>query len=509
MSAITSCVIALAAGVALNAAFPDANLWPLAYVAVAGLWLGLSARRAWGALMTGWIFGLGFWLPHVWWAYEAVGAVPWVALSAAEGLAFGLFAAAWVLVRDMELLSQRPMLGPPVFALLWVGVEQLRSLVPFGGFPWGRIAFSQVDAPVAALAWVGGVPLTGFVVVLAGALLGAAVVAWYERRVIAGLAAPLTAVALVLSGLFVPLDTRATEGEMRVGVVQGNVPDLGLDSFSQARQVTSNHRDVTIEMMNSDPGDLDLVLWPENATDYDPRVDSEAATMLDDALAAAGVPILLGTNDYSPAEGRYNSMVLFSPEREVLDTYEKQRPAPFAEYIPLRDIARVFSDAVDLVTTEVVPGRGPATVTLDVADLGREVVLATPICFEVAYDLIVTDAIDAGAQLLLVPTNNATFGQTAESTQQLAMTRLRAIESGRAAIQASTVGVSGIVQPDGRLVQSTELFTPAYMTATVPLRSEITPAVQWRHLWHWGFLIVPAVVAITGITVRIQARYAW
>lgn len=510
IAATRNLFLAVLGGLAVNAAFPDWGWWPAAYAGVALLWLALREATPWRAFLLTWAFGIAFLLPHVYWAYTSVGLVPWIALSIAEGAFIGLFGLGWSLVRRAPSRhTDVPWWSPAVFGLLWVGMEQVRSMIPFGGFPWGRIAFSQSDLPVARLAWLGGVPLTGLVVVTAGAALGLGIEVLMRRRMVLGLAAPLAGGTLLMTGLLIPLDTQATEGTLNAGFVQGNVPNAGLDAFAQARQVTQNHRDGTFALMDSDPGPLDVVVWPENAADYDPRTDAESATMVDAAAQAAGVPILLGTNDFSPEEGRYNTSLLWAPGGDVLDTYSKQRPAPFAEYVPMRDFVSHFSDAVDLVRTEVIPGEGPATVTLPVESLGRDVEVGTIICFEVAYDPIVTEAVAAGAEVLFVQTNNANFGLTAESTQQLQMTQFRAIETGRATVQISTVGVSGVVAPNGRIVETTGLFTAEQMYAQLPLRSEITPAVQWRHVWQWGFLLVPVLLVGVATVRTVKERYDW
>lgn len=501
--------LALLGGLALAASFPDLGWWPLAYVALAALWLTLARTSAWGGFFYGWAFGTVFMLPHVWWAHEAVGPVPWVALSVASGAFYGLFGAGWVHVHRSGVTRGTAWLAVPAFALLWTGMEALRSIVPFGGFPWGRVAFSQLDSAVANMAWVGGATLTSFVAALAGALLGLAAESALKRRLIVAIAAPLAAIAVVGSGIFIPLDGQATTGTLRVGVVQGNVPNAGLDAFAQAREVTRNHRDGTLALMEDAPGTLDLLLWPENSSDYDPRADDESRALVTEAAQAAGAPLLLGTNDYSPDEGRYNSMLLWSADGVVMDSYSKQRPAPFAEYIPIREVARKFSPAVDRVRHDVIAGEGPATIALPVTDLGRTVTVGTVICFEVAYDRIVADSVADGAELLLVPTNNASFGDTAESTQQLAMSRLRAIETGRATVQASTVGVSAIIDPRGRILEETGLFTAEQMHATLPLRDELTPAVQFRFVWAWAPLVGALALVGTAIARRLGQRYEW
>lgn len=508
MVLIRNILLAAAAGFGLNLAFPDTGWWPLAPLALAVLWWALEGATAWRGLALGWVFGTAFMLPHVWWADLAVGPVPWIALSAAEGLAWGLVGAAWAHVRRSGLLDGRGWAAAPVFALLWVGAEQLRGMVPFGGFPWGRLGYALVDAPVAKLAWLGGIPLVTFAVALAGAYLGQGFEALRSRRLLLAAATPVAAIAVLAVGYAVPLEGQAQTGHLRLGIVQGNVPDLGLDSFNQARQVTLNHLAQTHALVDEQPGPIDLLVWPENATDIDPRVDPESMDAVVEAAQAAQAPLLVGTVDYSPEDGRYNTSLLMSQDGEVLDSYSKQRPAPFAEYVPLRAIARQVTDVVDRVT-DMIPGTEVATIDAPIAALDRTVRIGTVICFEVAYDSIVRESVANGAEVVIVQTNNATFGRTAESTQQLQMTRLRAIETGRYAIQASTVGVSAVVDPAGRVLQETELFEAAHMYANVGLRETLTPAVRLGWFTGWALLIIPALITAAAVRRRVADRYDW
>ncbi len=508
VNALRNLGLAAGAGLVLTLAFPDRGWWPAAILALALLWWALERASAWGGFFRGWAFGIAFLLPHVWWAHEAVGAIPWAALALAEGVAFGLFGAAWAHVRRSGMLGSR-WLEAPVFALLWVGMEELRSVVPFGGFPWGRVGFAMVDSPLARLAWLGGAPAVALATVLAGALLGFAFEAMRGRRPLAVAVAPVVAIGVVVVGLVVPLSSQATDGTMRLGIVQGNVPNDGLDSFAQARLVTENHLAGTHALMDTDPGEVDLLVWPENAADIDPRVDAQTAADVTEAARTAGAPLLFGTIDYSPADGRYNTSLLWSQSGTVLAEYRKQRPAPFAEYIPIRSFARIFSADVDRVTADVLPGEGPAVMDVPVKALGRAVTIGTVICFEVVYDDIVRQAVTNGGEAIIVQTNNATFGLTSESTQQLAMTRLRAIEFGRATVQASTVGVSAVVTPTGRVVQSTELFTADQMYATVPLRTDLTPAARIGTPLHWTFLAVSGLLVFFAMRRRVADRYEW
>ncbi|MGN7701256.1 apolipoprotein N-acyltransferase [Cellulosimicrobium sp. 22601] len=476
-----SLLLALAGGLATDAAFPDRGWWPLAFVGVAALFWGLRRDGARWGFLVGLVWGLAFFLPHLWWANYATETVPWLALSVMEACFVAVLGAAWAWARRWSWLTGRPGAQAVAFALLFVGVEQARTEVPFGGFPWGRLAFSQADSPLGRAAWLGGEVLVSLLVALAGSLLAVAVLSLVRRRdVVTGAVVPVAvAGALVAAPLLVPLDTRAEAGTLAVGAVQGNVGEPGLGSFANRAEVLNNHLQGTVALLDQvEPGDLDVVLWPENGSDLDPQTAPDVARAIDDASREVEAPILVGAQEYPETGGRYNVSLLWEPGAGVVDRYAKQHPAPFGEYIPLRSLLRIFSDQVDRVTIDMIPGTETGVVDLASERLGRTVPLGVVICFEVAYDGLVNDAVDAGAEVLVVQTNNASFGYTAESTQQLAMSRLRAVSTGRATVQVSTVGVSGVIAPDGELLQSTDLFTADQMVADLPLRTSLTPAVR-------------------------------
>lgn len=496
-------------GLALFAAFPDLGLWFLAPVALGVLFAAIAESSGKGAFGLGWAFGMAFFLPHIAWLEFAVGWIPWVALSLTSSLFVALACMFFAHANHAGFFDGRPWLAPLVFGVLWVGAEIMRSTVPFGGFPWGRLAFGVVDAPVVNLAKLGGAPLVSFAVAVAGALLGLAWRAWGERRVVSALAAPLLAMAIFIAPLGVPLDERAENGTIQVGWVQGNVPNEGLDSFQQARLVTTNHLEATLALAQSVERPLDVTIWPENSVDFDPRVDEPTAADVTAAARAVNTPLIIGTTDYSVPKGRYNVSLVWLPSGVPAGEYRKQQPAAFAEYIPIRGIARLFSPEVDRVTRDMIAGTEPAFIDVDIASLERPVRIGTIICFEVAYDWVSRDASALDVEFLAVQTNNANFGVTAESTQQLAMTRLRAIETGKAALQISTVGVSAVVTPKGRVVESSELFTQAYGYAEIPLRTTVTPAVEYGRWITWGFAGIAALVAALAVVVRVRGSYEW
>lgn len=490
-----SAVLALLGGLLTWTAFPDLGWWFAAGPGIALLFLAMRRDSArWNALL-GFVWGLAFFVPLLTWADDAVGPVPWLALSVAEAGFIALLGAAWSWARRGEAVWRRASLQLVVFVVLWVAVEELRSLWPFGGFPWGRLAFSQADSPLAPLARLGGAPLVSAAVVAAGVALALAWSAARRFALLPTLGRLAVVGALLVVGMLVPMDTRAEDGTLSVGAVQGNVAQPGLHAFDQRREVLDNHLAGTYALLDQGvaPGDLDVVLWPENGTDIDPQVDAAAAADIDAAARAVGAPLLVGTIEYPESGGRYNTSLLWEPGKGPVARYSKQRPAPFAEYIPLRSLVRPFSSAVDLVRNDMLPGTEPGVVPLASERLGRTVRIGDVICFEVAYDGIVREAVREGAEVLVVQTNNASFGYSAESTQQLAMARLRAVELGRATVQVSTVGVSAVIAPNGTVAQQTELFTPAQLVARLPLRQSLTPAAR---LGAWPSGIVGALALV-------------
>lgn len=502
-------VLALGGGLLTDASFPGLGWWPAAFLGVALLVIALGRDSARWNFLVGLVFGLAFFLPHITWAQYAVGWIPWLALATAEALFVALLGAAWSWARRGAVIWQAARFQVPAFALLWTAAEEARSVMPFGGFPWGRLAFSQGDSPLLRVAWLGGVPLVSFTVALIGALLALALLAL--RRVDLGQMSAYALVAvLVLGGAFlIPLDTRAQTGRLEVGAVQGNVPDRGLDAFAQAREVLDNHVAGTHALLDQvERGELDVVLWPENGSDIDPRADAEAARAISEAAQAVGAPVLVGTQSYPDTGGRLNDALLWDPVTGPGATYSKQHPAPFAEYVPMREIARMFSDAVDRVSTDMVAGTEVGLLDVDVPRLDRQVGLGVGICFEVAYDDIVRDSVLAGAEVLVIPTNNATFGRTDESTQQLAMSRLRAVEHGRATVQISTVGVSGVITPSGVVLESTGLFTADQLVASLALRDGLTPATRWGDALTWTVRGLAVVVVVAGMAGAARVRRA-
>ncbi len=494
-----------AGGVALYGAFAPSTNWWLAIVGFALLGLALDGRSWRVGLGLGFVFGLTFYLPLLSFTNVYVGDLPWYALSVAEAL---LTAPVGALV---AAASRRLPVWPLWGAAAWITGEALRARVPFGGFPWGGVAFSQADGPLLPTAALLGAPGLAFVTVLAGfgvARLAAVPAGRRGRRTAAILVAGALVVlpfAVGLAGRPVVQDGSGLPTET-IAVIQGNVPRPGLEFNAERRAVLDLHAKQTRELAAAVAAGTapkpKLVIWPENSTDIDPYRNADANAVISAAARAIGVPILVGAviQTDTPRE-LYNRGIVWDPVTGPGASYDKRHPLPFGEYMPYRSFFRLFSDKVDLQRGTFLPGDVPGN--LDIAG----VPVGDVICFEVVYDDLVRDVVNGGAQVLVVQTNNATFGYTDETYQQQAMSRVRAVEHGREVLISSTSGVSAVIRPDGTVESSIPLFTPGYLTPAVPLISSTTPGTVLGAPLEWVLAIAtPLALALAVIGSR-RARH--
>jgi apolipoprotein N-acyltransferase len=492
--------MAILSGAALLLSFPPYGLWWLAPAGVALLAAAAHRRRMRTAFLLGWAAGLVLFVPLISWTTIGAGWAPWILLSVAEGAFIGLLAmaTAWL----SPLVDRWPWLWPLLTGLLWTSQEALRDRAPFGGFPWGRLAFSQGDAPALRVAAYGGAPLVTFVVAAAG---GALIALLWRRRVAvpAVLGFVVVLAALMAGPLLVPVSHGG--GTMKtVAIVQGNVPRLGLDFNSQRRAVLDNHVDATLKLANEVAAGTqrkpDLVVWPENSSDIDPLRNSDAAQEITEAADRINAPILVGAVLQTDTPGNIkNAGILWNPRTgpDLSQTYVKQHPVPFAEYMPLRSVARLVTDKVDLVQN-MVAGDHPGVIRTGPLTLGDV------ICFEVAYDGIVRDTVTGGAQILTVQTNNATFTD-AEARQQMAMVQLRAVEHGRDALMVSTVGVSGYVDTSGRVHDESGFNVASVMVREMRLGGPTTLATRLGPAPEVA-AVVATIAALAGALVLRRRR---
>ena len=497
---------AIVAGVALCVSFPPFGWWFTAFVAF-GLLAWVLTRETTtrvGGFGYGFLFGLAFYLPLIPWISGLVGPIPWIALSALQALFPALFGLGAVYVSHLSGWAFW-------FAALWATQEWLKSTVPFGGFPWGVVGFSQTNGPLLAIAQLGGAPLLSFAVALTGFSLAAIafeVVKWWRRKgdeagapsavVLPGIciSAVLLATALAWPHVRQSGVGAGDDPAINVAVVQGNVPRLGLEFNAQRRAVLDNHVRETLQLSDDvhagrAPQPM-VVIWPENSSDIDPLTNPDARDEINTAAAAVNAPILVGgvvaAPGYSPDNPvATNSVIVWNPGTGPADRHDKKIVQPFGEYLPWRGFFKHLSSYADRAGY-FVPGTGNGVVNAAGVPIG------VTTCWEVIFDRAAREAVENGAQLLTVPSNNATFTE-AMSEQQLAFGRLRAVEHDRYVVVAGTTGISAVIAPDGRELARTGFFEPAYLDAQVRLKTQLTPATRWGAIVS-GLLVVLGVAAL-------------
>ncbi len=488
----------VAAGIAgwlLTLAFPAISWWPMAFVAIPLALLTLIGRRVRGALLVGFAFGLVFFLVNVSFTARYLGPVPWLALSVLEAILTALAAVPIALAyrwtpRVLPGRWARLVALPVLVAGLWTARELLLGTFPYGGFPWGRVGISQANGPLIGLvSWIGVAGL-GFVVVLACAMAIEYVRVVRVGRVRAAL--PVAAVVVVL--VAVPAFPTTDAGTIRVGAVQGNGP-AGYFDERDRDDVMNAQLEATAPLIGEE---LDVLLWPEGGMDTDPLRDVSTARTLDLLAWRVDAPLLVSAVTQR-GEQYFNSALLWKADGDdPAQTYDKRHPVPFGEYVPDRWLYNFFApDLIGLIQREYSPGTASP-----VFDVGG-VAVGLAICFDVIYDDVIRDGARGGAEVFMFQTNNADFRGTDENLQQLAFARVRAIETGRAVVNLSTVGTSQIIAPDGSEIAGLPVDTAGALLEDVPLRTGLTPAVVLGTaidaVLGWGSLL--ALVAV-GLALR-------
>ncbi|MGZ4466897.1 MAG: apolipoprotein N-acyltransferase [Nocardioidaceae bacterium] len=491
---LTRLLIVAVAGVATGLGFEPLALAYLVSLAVAAVTLACRGVRLRAGFGLGFVYGTAFMLTLLPWLQVVSGYV-WVLLAVAEGLYYGLMGLTVAAVVRLRF-------WPVWVACSWVFVELLRGAVPFGGFPWGRLAFATTDTPVAPLMTYLGTGGVTFVVALVGTTLAWAAVE--VRRTPQRAAGGVVAVSL-LAVAAAPGHVNAASSapglrRVTVAAVQGNVPGIGLHAFARQRAVLNDHVTATMRFARRvDRGQVrrpDLVVWPENSSDIDPYTDVLANAAIARAARAVHAPLLMGAVIGGQARhGWRNRAIVWSKQGVPGAYYDKTHPVPFGEYIPLRSLLAHRVAALHQIPADMIPGRRPGLLQVGPAKVG------VLMCFEVAYDGLLRNLVNGGAQAIVVPTNNATYTGTGQVEQQFAMSRLRAIETGRYVVVASTNGVSGVIAPDGSVVKRAPERVQDVLESSVALTTRVTPAIRFGALLERSLAFAGLLALVCGILV--------
>lgn len=403
------------AGLLYSLSFKPIGLWLLAPIAIAIQFYAL--RKYPRPELQAFIFAFISSLIILSWSKTFVGNLPWISLALLQGL----------LALPIGLIAR---LSSKFAYLIFITLlmEEVRARFPFGGFSWTKIAFSQIDSPFSPLVYfIGPIGLSLITLMLSLLIL--------QPRLL-----NFVLIATLAIGSIVWSSPITSGQDLRVRAIQGGVPERGLEFNARAQAVLDNHINVTREEVN---GSEDLIVWPENSIDIDPTRSEVVSKKLNSLLSEIDKPLIAGA--ILDGSQLLNASLYFNNLGEIKSTYIKRYLTPFGEYIPLRGIAARFSPHVDRVS-DFSPGSRFISHKVSNAHV------ASVICYELLNDGIIRESAKS-SDVLLVQTNSATFSGSSEGEQQLAITRLRALESGKSIVSISTTGPSAFINARGEVVK--------------------------------------------------------
>ena len=420
-----------------SAAFEPIGLWFLAIFGFALYLRKLQTVRT--PILYSFVFGFLLNAIVLFWSGKYVGLLPWLLLAFLMSLFY--LPVGWMYKKSKSIWPS---------ALTLLIMEEVRSRFPFGGFGWTRIAFSQVESPALPIVAAGGVIALSAFTILASAFL--------TKLNLKNLA---FLVLIFVSAIILPNNPEGS-GSVKLLAIQGNTPEVGLGFNSRPQAVFDLHLEATQEFAK---GTYDAIVWPENAIDIDPNDYPEVAREITSLNRSLKAPLIAGVVTRS-GDNPQNASILYSELGVVKSIYLKRGLTPFGEYIPLRAIAEFVSPLAKTVT-DFIPGNGRVTHKISGFNIGPI------ICYEIIDDDLVRD-MARNSQALIVQNNNATFANTAQSAQQLARVRIRAVEHSRYILSVSTIGISAFIDNNGRVLNETLENNKSFLADQLLMSDHIT-----------------------------------
>ncbi|MDR9449599.1 MAG: apolipoprotein N-acyltransferase [Acidimicrobiia bacterium] len=491
-----SVLLGAVGGLLLWAAFPPLGLGALVFVAPVPLLIGV--RRATSgrqAALVGLVFGVAFFGPLLEWITE-MGIIAWAPLVLVESLFPVAFA--WMVFRARRGTDWQWM---AVVVGGWSLTELARSYLPVGGFSWGWLGYAMSGFAGArgAARWIGVSGWTVLAMMVAGGL----ALRFHARRG-AGWAAGAAIGAIVLLGAGSLWPAGADGERLQVALVQGNSPCPAERCADERQQITQSHLDLTRSLS---AGIFDLVVWPESSTGYatDPTTNPEVAGRISAEAVRLGSYLLVG-GDRPVDEAHFANVNLFiDPDGNIVGEYLKTHPVPFGEYIPWRSVFG-WTQNFRAASRDMVRGEGPVVFPTEWGSLG------SVISFEGAFARIMRGPVRDGAGLLVVATNNSSYGLGPASDQFIGMTRMHASALGVDVIHAALTGASTIITDNGTVGQVSGLFTAEILTGEVRVRSSghtlYTTLGEWPYLLAILWLLVALVVPARNRTWRPISKHS-
>lgn len=469
------------------ASFPPLNLGFLVFVApVPLLWALRRTRNPRQAGWLGFLFGFAVWGGMLWWIF-ILGAVAWFPLTIAMALWSTGFALIMYLVREWS-----PLRWWFVTVGAWALWDFLRDRFPLGGFPWGSLGFPIGTLPGARSAgqWIGP---TGWSVLVVG--FAAAIVLMLEedkdRRPLEAMSAVILALT-VAGAVFTP---DAGGPQVRVAIVQGNSPCPRVHCDNEKQRIYADHLALTAQIERDS---VDLIVWPEDSFGgaFNPTFNPQVASEMAGEAVRVGSYLLAG-GSRSGDPGRWeNYNVLLAPDGKIVGEYLKRHGVPFGEYVPMREVLD-FIPQLEQVPRDMDPGDGPVVFDL-VAEAG-EGVFGSVISFEGAFVRTIRSEVEAGAELLVVATNEGSYGHSPASDQLIGMVRMSAVSLGVDVVHAAVTGRSTFIKADGTLTERTDLFEPTILYGNVQFQKSRRTFYAASGDWLQLFAIAAALVAVAGM----------
>jgi apolipoprotein N-acyltransferase len=467
------------AGVLMARSFSYTDTWILLPMGIAVWWAGTHKRQLSDYLFFSFSLSIAFWFARLSWL-SLVGIDAYIILALLMALITGSIGYFMYKVKDLPL----PFVW---YGLLFISMETTLDYIPFGGFPWGKIAYDSADAPWANLMPYGSSSLVAAAILLISALMIPSLGFVLQKAFAASI---VFVIAIAAFSLFLQdLDKRdiKSAGKIDLALIQGSVPRVGLSFNEQKMEVLKYHIKETDNLLANTNENFDAILWPENSIDVDPFLNQEAGDLIKDVLKNYDKPLLSGAvlqNNGSLS----NSVILWDPvDLNVVDSYEKMYLVPFGEYLPFRELLSKYIKRFSLIPQDFIPGNNPNNISVNNA------VISPVICFEIAWNDNIFKQIENGGQLISVHTNNATYAFSNQLEQQFMITRIRAMETGRDIVVTATTGVSAHINRYGEVVWSSKEFVPQSKIVTPSLYSDITPAVKYNNVIQqmslFGFVI--------------------
>ena len=442
-------------------AFEPCGIWLFAVIGMAGWFTLLTQNGLKNRIFISYIFGACLLLINQHWTGIYVGNIPWLILCFSQALIF---------IIPALFVQKNTKNTHLMFALSYVLTELLLRTVPFTGFGWTRLSFTQVESPLSIIYPIGGVALVAFFLALISSARS------IKSFVIASLFLAIC--------WFIPANVQTT-APISIALVQGGVVNLGLDFNSKPQEVFKRHLDQSI--LSIKPNEVDLVIWPENAVDVDVNTNPQVNDSIKKLSLMLNTPILVGGVTKS-IKGPRNQAILYNSDKGQI--YTKRYLTPFGEYLPLRSLAEKVSKYSNQIT-DFQAGEQNTIFNVNASRFN------TLICYELINDVFVAEAKN---DFLVIQTNNATFGDTNQLDQQLNIARVRALESARDIAYVSTTGTTSFISSQGEILSSLDKFKPATLKGKV----DATEGLTFRQ--SFGHLVEPLAMIVLLVLVTIKVR---